>query len=120
MISKELLSVVLRNYGITDVYPSYDESDVVTAVQYEIEEIVFEINIYELAHECKKWAYDSHNMMMRTNYAYTIEGTLCRVSMAEVCTFSEKGVWFYSTCANTEPEAIIKATSYIARDKGLL
>ena len=108
MISKELLGVVLSNYGISGVYPSYDESDVMTAVQYEIEEIVFEINIYELAHKCKEWAFkDEYSCMSRPRL---FGGWICEL-------MSDYGVEDTQFDAGTEPEAVIKACQWILDNK---
>ena len=108
MISKELLGVVLSNYGITDVYPSYDESDVMTAVGYEIEEIVFEINIYELANLCKEWAFrDEYSCMSRPRL---FGGWICELMSG----YGVEDIQFDET---TEPEAIFKACQWVLDNK---
>ena len=111
MISKELLGVVLSNYGITDVYPSYDESDVMTAVGYEIEEIVFEINIYELAHKCKKWAA-SESVLLESR----IDKTVVKPSRCSVVNYIT-GQELVLIHAQTEPAAIMEACQWVLDNK---
>jgi hypothetical protein len=115
MISKELLGVVLSNYGISGVYPSYDESDVMTAVQYEIEEIVFEINIYRLAHLCKEWARSEGLEMFIYEIKDSQKNYEVRVLRKEERDSDEYVFSWWNL--DTEPEAVIKACLWILDNK---
>jgi len=105
MISKELLSEILDRevinvVGITQI----DSRGVVSskAVKFETRKDIYRsINIYELAHKCKEWAYNEHGEIL-TSFKY-------------------KGEWIvederYRYRADTEPEAIFKACEWILKE----
>ena len=114
-ISKELLSEVF-NINVHHIHT--DTKDDVVGFRLDTTYGITDryINIHELQHRCKEWAFD--NMyMVRTNYENTIDGKLCRVSISKNCEFNEHGSWFYSTCSNTEPDVVFKAIQYILDNK---
>ena len=108
MISKELLSEVL-DCEIMDM--GVEGSDVTYLMPSKCHWI--DINIYELAHECKEWAYDRYGDEVSSMKSYFAE--------------YEKKLWYSTTSkyyeisldgfyADTEPEAIFKACEWILKD----
>ena len=106
MISKELLSEVLSNKHIIN-----NKNDLLIG---EKEVILFSkmgsydinINIHELAHKCKEWAYESGV----TNF---LSG---QSDYGRRCEF----YWGFELSefqANTEPEAIFKACEWVLENK---
>ncbi len=111
MISKELLSVVL---GIPLAHIRYND----TTNLYKIfKEYPFnwsdgsygrwsnlEVNIYELAHKCKEWALEHDCELL--SCIRSKDRSICDI-------YSDKYNCKFTHYADTEPEAIFKATSYI-------
>lgn len=102
MISKELLSEVL-NLNIT--YIEHCNNSIIYKISvYDREE---EVNIYELAHKCKEWAYSTYGIMIQS-YPY------CGKSRADALKGLEVDEVFKE---NTEVEAIIQACEWILEYK---
>ena len=107
MISKELLSEVLglTNSGIIDEI--YQEDNLLYFCQ-----LNKGINIYELAHKCKEWAYDK---------GWWIQSGLRGAGGA----YAEYGMYHESHPilidslgrTDTEPEAILKSCQWILENK---
>ena len=113
MISKELLSEVLP-FGDIDSLISYGlSSDGDILLQYEdIDEIV---NIYELAHKCKEWAfsYKFDFEIIRIKNVKNYGKIFVRVHT--IHTNQCNGKEFYPF--DREPEAIFKACQWILDNK---
>ena len=109
MISKELLSEVLKN-------TVYEENDDIIKVIYDIKanEVVFwtdeeyfnSVNIYELMHKCKEWAssLDGREYWLQSWIEQSPILAVCEVDYQS----DNKGF-----TADTEPEAIFKACEWI-------
>ena len=97
--SKELLSEVL---GIDKVFIIYQQDDILV---YEVggyygDTVDYVINIYELAHKCKEWAYEKGYQL--ASYPSGKDWYVCRDPYKEPYEGD-----------NTEPEAIFKACEWI-------
>ena len=107
-ISKELLSEVL-NQNVTSVYKQQEQYRYTTSntngAWVSGSDIPFP-NIYELAHKCKEWAWSKRKLSIISGY--TISGNIVANIMAKHMNMCE-----HHHKADTEPEAIFKATSYI-------
>ena len=101
MISKELLSEAL-GFSIGNCW-----NDGILIVWKE--DGMSEINIYELAHKCKKWAFN--------NYEIMLESTIIFSSSSRCKGIDEVGFCVMVTYAETEPEAIFKACQWILENK---
>lgn len=113
MISKELLSEVL-DMEIADIPPKDKNSKFV--YYRELSLITHSINIHELAHLCKAWAWDKHRQVVSS----MIDERTAR-------TPDEKTQW-YASCtsyyeasldgmyADREPEAIIKTCEWVYKN----
>ena len=122
MISKELLSEVL-NIEIIDY--SIDTSQVRinqlwhedTPLNRELELFntiygcMHSINIYELAHKCKEWAYSKHGYLLNSRRTFKTKYLLGYCEVVKDCEF------YYSEYSNTEVEAIFKACQWILENK---
>lgn len=109
MISKELLSAVLGDtvyeiqllesnaiFGGVQLWVSSDEYDMA-------------VNIYELAHKCKEWAFNQ-GCVLHTYSRPTVFNCVCKINHGkeyEVNTF----------ILDSEPEAIFKACQWILTEK---
>lgn len=101
-ISKELLSEVLnieREIKHIDFIEKWN-----TFIYYVDGGAERTINIYELAHKCKEWAFNN-NMMFDIRWHTNVNPF--RIS---VMTYGKDSQFFVG---GTEPEAVFKATSYI-------
>ena len=107
--SKELLSKVLGHkiWKVMDcnmgtlrycIYPNKED---------EPPEYMFPINIYELAHKCKEWAWDSYRYKLKSGIYIGRKGSLKQNEYG--CTDYEE----ISECADNEPESIFKACQWI-------
>lgn len=120
MISEELLSEVLA-YGVM-LKPHKEENN---EIWFEYEEKTEystvwsneNINVYELAHKCKKWAYDLNYILssnIHKDFKFTeLHNTKahCIVDGINMLTYRE----FFE--AETEPEAIFKACQWVLENK---
>ena len=103
MISKELLSEVLK--GTIQEFKINNEGNVDFIFIGDYDEWKT-INIYELANKCKEWALNKHDYGIST---YWNKDEKVFVSLIMENWMSDN----YSMDADTEPEAIFKACSYI-------
>ena len=120
MISKELLSEVLNieNERISRTVDKFCFPNTNTiAVQYYMTDGWQHINIYELAFMCKSWANKKGYALTPMNdFGFDNKDTdnfksywtTCYINLQPV-----NGTHLHSELADTEPEAIFKATSYI-------
>lgn len=99
-ISKELLSEVLK---LNITYTERCNNSIVYKISvYDREE---EVNIYELAHKCKEWAFNK-------GYSISIHQSEISGYIAEIhCGWSVTD--FHS---RFEPEAIIKACEWVLKE----
>jgi hypothetical protein len=105
MISKELLSEAL-GYKIHYIHETLDYGDLIYEYESAHGYIQTDINIHELAHKCKEWAYEN---------SYTVwSGLYC---FAYVQKHYNEGEELFSCKADTEPEAIFKACEWILENK---
>ena len=136
MISKELLSEVLhgsriiikdlRNMENCLEYVSYCSINEMNGTKYNenLPDNYYvvkadrwqEINIYELAHKCKEWAWQQHELMLlQTQYFPKIF-----YGIKDLKTSMEDFITKVPQCdrfsADTEPEAIFKACDYILNE----
>jgi outer membrane phospholipase A len=101
-ISKELLSEVI-GVEVIDIYQKSHLRTIWYSTKLNV--ITKEINKYELANECKEWAYRKHKIcLMSTLYAKDV--WVCSAQGDEP--FAE---------SNTEPEAIFLACEWIQYKK---
>jgi len=109
VITKELLSEVL-NEKITEIKPIQPTKRLlyfrVMIGKYE-EIFGADINIYELAHKCKGWAWE--NGYIIENYFAFGDG-ICKV-------FNTRWERIYKCIEDTEQEAIFKACQWILENK---
>ena len=99
MISKELLSEVLGEDRAT----SCNKLEMEIGNNFLIVDDWIKINIYELAHKCKEWAYSTYGIMIQS-YPYCGKGRADAIKGLKVDeVFKEK----------TEPEAIFKAAQWV-------
>jgi hypothetical protein len=105
MISKELLSEVL---GVDIVkFDSFSSSILDVEFKRFSHEEGIKLNIYELAHKCKEWAY-------RNNYGISVHTSEISGYIVEIqCCFSVTN--FHNM---NEPEAIFKACQWILENRG--
>lgn len=112
IISKELLSEIyafkvqrIIDIGIDDVTYQIDFNGLRRGRKYDI------INIYELAHKCKEWAYNKGYCIL-SSFAYTqLENDDEQIML----TF---GTRFQDIEVNSEAEAIFKACQWILENEG--
>lgn len=127
MISKELLSEVLKQetrfirYVANNTYEVHFEKPI--RLKYII------INIYELAHKCKEWAFYTYKIsvssfksgsfylkefnQIKDNSEYWVE--LDTASIDCEINIDDSGI--FKSCS--EPEAIFKACQWILDNKGI-
>ena len=102
MISKELLSEILKKdtpyINIKNNYIYYEEFGSMTGT------LIKNINIYELAHKCKEWAW--YQDREHTTTTIKTSKTLLGVYRAWI---NDDDEWF----ADTEPESIFKACEWL-------
>ena len=106
MISKELMSEVL-NLNITYI-ERCNNSIVYKISVYDREE---EVNIYELAHKCKEWAFiRGYKIESKINEDSCQSHTIKRSYLCDED-------WAICFCCETEPEAIFKACQWVLNNK---
>ena len=129
MISKELLSKVLKNTKyLTNEDIIIRVGDILdctfsTNLHYFTDVNQRYINIYELAHKCKEWAYCKKYALTPMNdfgfnnndvANFKIYWTTCYINL------QLSGAHLHSEIADTEPEAIFKACEWIlANDRNI-
>ena len=123
MISKELLSEVLKDKLKEEYNGSYDficngvvnleRNEVSSTLGFYDSELDFFINIYELAYKCKEWALRKNYILASESNTY---GGICNMSISSM----DVDVFYNiqsTTRANTEVEAVIKACEWILNNK---
>ena len=128
MISKELLSEVLgedfdkvakinnAEFFIhlrgTELVGFVDQSRLQVACPRR--EDYMSINIYELAHKCKEWAFNKKNCNLNSGKHEVGEG----LRIGYECEVTERYTQHYitSSICETEPEAIFKACEWILNE----
>lgn len=106
MISKELLSEVLDRKVVEFIEESWLCSS--NTIVYILEDDVNEdfINIYELAHKCKEWAYSKGYVIVSMN-----NFKWCYVNVSNL-----GGLTLKEVNSDTEPQAIFKACEWILKN----
>lgn len=115
MISKELLSKVL---GIADC--RVNQMIGTTLEYYSSIKGWRKINIYELAHKCKEWAWNTQNYQISSMFINLEFKTAKELSEAPQCQanmWNDNGEFAGYFDAKTEPEAIFKACKWILDNK---
>ena len=122
MISKELLSEVLGVY-VRDGW--YFDCELLIYTYDKIsgldENYHAEINIYELAHKCKEWAYKKEYALTPMNdFGFGNKDTDNFKSYWTSCYINlrpSNGTHLYCVEMTSEPEAIFKACEWILKEK---
>lgn len=109
MISKKLLSEVLE-YEVE----WFDIEDNKLSFRFTFSEEGF-INIYELAHKCKEWAFTKGYYL--SSYVDSSVGAGCEVSNIACLSFDEPILYEPTEDYLSEPEAIFKACEWILKQK---
>ena len=112
MISKELLSEVLKE-SVLSIRP-YIEDDIIdeNITIYECGKNTYGIiDIYELAHKCKEWAFKNYKIIINSRIT---SNTKLINGYAEIIKNYD---YLYGDYADTEPEAIFKACEWIMENK---
>lgn len=122
MISKELLSEVLNieNERISRTVDKFCFPNTNTiAVQYYMTDGWQHINIYELAHKCKEWAYKKEYALTPMNdFGFGNKDTDNFKSYWTSCYINlrpSNGTHLYCVEMTSEPEAIFKACEWILK-----
>ena len=111
MISKELMSEELMSevLKLNITYIERCNNSIIYKISvYDREE---EVNIYELAHKCKEWAYSKHGYLLNSRRTFKTKYLLGYCEVVKDCEF------YYSEYSNTEVEAIFKACQWILDNK---
>lgn len=107
-ISKKLLSEVLdiAEQTINKVYINYNKI-IITFYASPVDGIKeVEINIYELAHRCKEWAFNEFGYVLQSSYWGEDDNA--------VCIFAMHDLEFHG---KTEYDAIFKACEWILKQE---
>lgn len=77
------------------------------------------INIYELAHKCKEWAYTKYKIILTSKlFDYQIKNIFdCYLETGEKSRENIRNFAHPDFISNTEPEAIFKACQWILDNK---
>ena len=104
MISKELLSEVLDTH-----IGSIEYIDNTNTVRYTITTCFgyIDINIYELAHKCKRWACDKRGYGVSSYVAY--DDARCEI-------FKHSDKTKTQIYGDTEPDAVFKACEWVLKE----
>ena len=104
---QKLLSTVL-NKKVKEGIGKITIIDNLVIFAYEGDDFLSDINLYELAHKCKEWAWkqDKEHITTTINTRKTLTG------LYKTC-INDDIEWF----AKTEPEAIFKACQWILEQK---
>ena len=120
MISKELLSEVLKDKLKEEYNGSYDficngvvnleRNEVSSTLGFYDSELDFFINIYELAYKCKEWAYEN-NYYVYSTPSFALEG------VAYIVEDNNIGKRLKTLQLGSEVEAVIQACEWILNSK---
>lgn len=114
MISKELFSEVLGKVYMLKHIPSEPSLIRWYANDFDVKhEIYVSVNIYELAHKCKEWAFNNRysilvDILGINNYQISMENLT-----------NGKPVYVKDSYNTIEPEAIFKACQWILDNNGI-
>ncbi len=108
MLSKKLLETIYPN---TERYTYRIVSGNVEAVDHNWQGIIGTINIYEVAHKCKEWAWDKGYII---SSGRTTSNDFC-TSVFKVMTIDPYSKELTQTWGVTEPEAIFTACEWILK-----
>jgi len=112
MIDKELLSLVLEDKDIKEIDNNIKNNELsYLSHNYSYSEWKY-INLDTLGRLCKEWCYDN-GYRLQCEYDYPIQSVIVFERHTNKETIEE---W----AGDTELEAIIKATEWVAKEKGLL
>lgn len=117
MISKELLSKVLDKEVDSLTYVPYISGLYDEGYSYSLTDGMVGrfISIYELAHKCKEWAFKyGYEICSYKMQDTELPNCRCLIGHLSLTIRPDKRHGFY---ANTEPEAIFKATQWILENK---
>lgn len=114
MISKELLSEVLGK--TVDIVYTKDHvgNDFKTFIRPRYGDFLDEINIYELAHKCKEWAYKQKQSYRVTSGFTNLPDYDYEAIIENPTSTGTKREIFE---ADSEPEAVFQACQYILENK---
>ena len=120
MISKELLSEILKEYKFPFSYEYSTYNDYTKKIYFyvnsELKIDFFSINIYELAHKCKEWATENKYTILTEDmhpngyFAYVLSNKESIENYGYLC---EHKVIKDIPHNKTEPEAIFAACQWI-------
>ena len=110
MISKKLLEKVLKCKKIKFIDLEFDNTLVILYHTGVID--TTKINIYELAHKCKEWAYHTGHLLSVHMRGDLIKNTDKHFYVAK-CGIARATTGY----GDTEPEAIFKACEWILKQK---
>lgn len=112
IISKELLSEVLGSKVTRIEYKKDNYTIGVNCIRIHYATSIYfqDINIYELAHKCKEWAYEKKHYLIESRFSLGCSG----VSQVAKNGLSEYEEIFHE---NSEAEAIFKACQLILDNK---
>lgn len=115
MISKELLSEVYNTEADIVKLVFNETSKLVVYRDNQIKDKLFPVNIYELAHKCKEWAYNK-GYELRNGRDIDVKEELCYF-----CEYKQEGQLDYSNgdyfLADNDSESIFKACQWILDSK---
>jgi hypothetical protein len=116
-LTKQLLNTVLQD--VTDFYVSdstvyLNRTDVISANHCTaFGNFGQSINIHELAHRCKEWAFNLDGMYIVTSQRYYHpKGNEWESNLS-----MEDGAWSHAYYADTEPGSVFKACQWILDQK---
>lgn len=120
-VSKELLIEVIKetitkhNMAFSEVLEScYIEDNNKLMINYKTTHGIilgYIINIYELAHKCKEWAYKYHKIIINSRTTSKTKDINGYAEIIKSCDY------LYGDYADTEVEAIFKACQWILDNK---
>lgn len=115
MISKELLSEILKEYKFPFSYEYNTYNDYTKKIYFyvnsELKIDFFLINIYELAHKCKVWALSKGYYF--SIYSFNFSCNTEQEHRIRLLLGNEVVYWGNDSCNESEPEAIFKACEWI-------
>lgn len=118
IISKELLSEVLEIEVENISLMKNDISQYIGINEVKGGGFKGSINIYELAHKCKEWAYDSFKMIITPKfYDYTDPCYDCTIEYGLKNENKIKAFAHPDFISKTEPKTIFKACEWILNQK---
>lgn len=112
-ISKELLSEVYNTDANVVKVVFNETSKLVVYRDNQIKDKLFPVNIYELAHKCKEWAFkQKHGYIILSGFTNLTDN----IYEATIENPNTTGIYREIFCADTEVEAIFKACEWILKE----